>query len=373
MGKSESKPLKEVNKSSVGSKINQDFICPYCNKKFSGNMTYTQLNQHLKRCEKRIQSIKNINSTKKIEFSDDEISYKKTKGKNIKIKRRIRKFSSVILKEISKHNKINHNLILAKSNDDAILRIEKKEDKNLKKIIGTFDERYNQMLEYFILKKNQFKTSLLIKGENILQLLNKLKENNLYENIILILQLKEEEKKYTLIEFALQYFDFMIKHKNIEIINGKTISFSFCQKKINFEIFGYILAILLIYSEYKINYKLPHLICKLLLNEKIDLNDIQYENKPLYNYLFKLKNENDFSELNIYFNYEGNDLILNGTKIKVNEDNCETYIDKIIEHEINKFKKEIDIMKSSVFNYVPKNYIMNFIGDELYRIFNRIY
>ena len=117
---------------------------------------------------------------------------------------------------------------------------------------------------------------------------------------------------------------------------------------------------------------MPHLICKLILNEKLDLNDIQYENKALYDYLFKLKNGNDFSELNIYFNYEGNDLILNGNKIKVNEYNCEIYIDRMIEYEINKYKKEIDIMKGSLFNYVPNNFLMNFKGEELYRIFNRL-
>ena len=372
MGKSESKPKKEINKLSVKSKLNQEFICPYCNKKFTGNMTYIQLYQHLKRCEKRNQSYNNINSEAKIGFSCDEYIYNNPKNNNNKIKRRIRKYSSLILKEISKNNRINYNLNFAKSNDDVILENEKKNEKNDKKIIGTFDERYNHMLEYFALKKSQFKANLVIKGENILQLLKELKENNLYENIILILQLKEEEKQYTLIEFVFQYFDYMIKNKNIKIINGKTISFSFCQKKIDFEIFGYILAILLIYSEYKINYKLPHLICKLLLNEKLDLNDIQYENKSLYDYLFKLKNGNDFSELNIYFNYEEKDLISNGSKIKVNEYNCEIYIDKMIEYEINKFKKEIDIMRSALFNYVPKNYLINFRGDELYRIFNRI-
>ena len=73
MGKSESKPKKEVNKLSVGSKINQVFDCPYCNKKFAENMTYDQLNQHLKNCGlKQIQSFQNINSTEKIGFSCDE-------------------------------------------------------------------------------------------------------------------------------------------------------------------------------------------------------------------------------------------------------------------------------------------------------------
>ena len=33
----------------------------------------------------------------------------------------------------------------------------KKDERKAPKIIGTFDERYNQMLDYFALKKNQFK------------------------------------------------------------------------------------------------------------------------------------------------------------------------------------------------------------------------
>ena len=155
MGKSESKPKKETNNLSVKSKINQEIICPYCDKKFQGNMTYTQLNQHLKRCEKYNKSYKNINSKEKIGFSCDEYIYNNAKNNNNKIKNKIRKFSSLILKEIKKNNEINHNLNFTKSNDDAILQIEKKEEKKEKKIIGTFDERYNKMLEYFALKKNQ--------------------------------------------------------------------------------------------------------------------------------------------------------------------------------------------------------------------------
>ena len=192
---------------------------------------------------KQIQSFQNINSTEKIEFSCDENLYINNKDNNNKIKRRTRKYSSLILKEISKNNKINCNLILAKSNDDIIFKSERKEEKNKKKIIGTFDERYNQMLEYFTSKKKQFKASLQIKGENMLQILNELKNNNIYQNIIAIIQKKEEQKKYTIIELVYQYFDYKIKHKRIEIINGKTISFSFRHKKIDFEIFGYILVI----------------------------------------------------------------------------------------------------------------------------------
>ena len=36
-----------------------------------------------------------------------------------------------------------------------------------------------------------------------------------------------------------------------------------------------------------------------------------------------------------------------------------------------KYKKEITLMQDSVFQFVPKNYIINFTGEELYRIMNK--
>jgi hypothetical protein len=144
------------------------------------------------------------------------------------------------------------------------------------------------------------------------------------------------------------------------------------KSKLDFELLGYILAILIIYDDCKIKYKLPQLLCKLLIKEKLSLNDMQYENKDLYDNLIKIKNENDLSELDdIYFICEGNDLIIDGNKIKVDENNIEEYIDKMINYEILKYKKEITLMQDSVFQFVPKNYIINFTGEELYRIMNK--
>ena len=227
------------------------------------------------------------------------------------------------------------------------------------------------MNDYFYLKKSQFKTESIIYGESIFQLLNNLINCNPYQKFIFVLKTDEKEEKYDYNEILFQYFDLMIKSKKFEIINGKTIYLPLNQK-MDYELLGYILAILLIYPKYKINYKLPQLISKLLINEKIVLNDIQYENKDLYDYLIKLKNNNDISKLNISFNYEGNDLVKNGKNIQVDEHNLEEYIDKVIEYEINKNIKKLNKIKDSLFCFVPKNYIMNFNREELYQIFNRL-
>ena len=373
MGTSESRNKKLGNQLSISSKIKEEFNCPLCNKKFTENMTFIQLNQHLKRCGNiHNYSSKNARSFRRIDLSFDNDRNKKIQNNNNIIKTPIRRYGSIILEEISKNKKIDFIFSEEKSLEKIIsINDKKKRGYNKVKIIGTFEERINQMSEYLNLKKSQYKAEFIIKGENIFQLLEQLKNISIYQKIVLILKTKENEKKLNLNDLIFQYFDLMIKSKYIEIINGKTIALSF-RNKIDYELLGYILAILLIYPDIKINYKLPKLICKILINEKLSLNDIQYENESFYDYILKLKNKNDFSKLDLYFNYEGYDLVPNGNEIKVDEYNFEEYIDKMIEYETNKYIKKINIIRDSVFRYIPKSYIMNFKGDELYQIFNRL-
>ena len=373
MGTSESRNKKLGNQLSISSKIKEEFNCPLCNKKFTENMTFIQLNQHLKRCGNiQNNSSKNARTFRRLDLSFDNNINKKTQNNNNFIKTPIRRYGSIILEEISKNKKLDFIFSEEKSIEKNISINDKKKIGNNKvKIIGTFEERINQMSEYLNLKKSQYKAEFIIKGENVFQLLEQLKNISFYQKIVLILKTKENEKKLNLNDLIFQYFDLMIKSKYIEIINGKTIALSF-RNKIDYELLGYILAILLIYPDIKINYKLPKLICKILINEKLTLNDIQYENESFYDYILKLKNKNDFSKLDLYFNYEGYDLVPNGNEIKVDEYNFEEYIDKMIEYETNKYIKKINIIRDSVFRYIPKSYIMNFKGDELYQIFNRL-
>ena len=152
MGKSQSKPKKFVNKLSISSKINQEINCPLCNQKFTGNMTYDQLNQHLNRCGKiNFETVKKHYSDRRFDLSFDKRINNKSKNKNI-LQNNRRKLSSLILKEISKNNKVHHSLD-NEQRKRIMLRNEMKEQ-NSEKIIGTFEERYNQMIEYINIKKN---------------------------------------------------------------------------------------------------------------------------------------------------------------------------------------------------------------------------
>ena len=390
MGKSESKHKIE-NKVTISSRIQRDFICPLCNKKFTGNMTYQQLNQHLYRCgninSKDGESmncklrkdfsfnnleIKNLSETNRDKNRFNfRIGIKEQKIENLKLSNGKNKYpnsriinSNYILDE----NPVNLN----ENNNDNNANKNLMEEyfiQNPQPLEGSFEERYNNLKEYFELKKKQMNQSVTINAENLKKLLFKIKDCNLYLKSTFVID--EENNKYSLNDMVIKYFELMIEKKKIGIINGKSIAISL-KSKLDFELLGYILAILIIYDDCKIKYKLPQLLCKLLIKEKLSLNDMQYENKDLYDNLIKIKNENDLSELDdIYFICEGYDLIIDGSKIKVDENNIEEYIDKMINYEILKYKKEITLMQDSVFQFVPKNYIINFTGEELYRIMNK--
>ena len=104
MGTSDSRTKKHEKKLTISSKIAQEFNCPLCNKKFTGKTTFIQLNKHLKKCDK---AQKNLKSTKRIGLSFDD----NTNQISNEIKgsiRKYRKYSSVILKEISKNMKIDN-------------------------------------------------------------------------------------------------------------------------------------------------------------------------------------------------------------------------------------------------------------------------
>jgi hypothetical protein len=164
----------------------------------------------------------------------------------------------------------------------------------------------------------------------------------------------------------------MVKFHIYEIIYEENIlSFSFRNKNVDFEMIGIILTILFIYPEINIKYKFPMLLFKMILNEKLSLDDIKYENKKLYNKLFELINFRNVSELNLYYTYNGNELILGGSNIKIDSNNLYDYIEKVVNFEMNKYKKKINIIKTIIFQFIPKKIILSFNAEQLDKIINK--
>ena len=135
---------------------------------------------------------------------------------------------------------------------------------------------------------------------------------------------------------------------------------------------GVILAVLIIYPQIKIKYKFPLLIFKMIINERLYLDDIKYENKKLYNELYQLTKCEDFSKLNLFYKYEGNDLILGGEHIQVNEVNRYDYIEKVVNYEMKKYKNNLNAIKNIIYQFVPKKYIFSFNAEQFEQIINKI-
>ena len=135
---------------------------------------------------------------------------------------------------------------------------------------------------------------------------------------------------------------------------------------------GVILAVLIIYPQIKIKYKFPSILFKMIINEKLYLDGIKYENKKLYNELYQLIKCEDFSKLNLFYKYEGNELILGGGNIQINEVNVYDYIEKVVNYEMNKYKKELNVIKNIIYQFVPKKYIFSFNAEQLEQIINKV-
>ena len=125
-------------------------------------------------------------------------------------------------------------------------------------------------------------------------------------------------------------------------------------------------------------------IYQLILGEKIQLNDLVFIDKPLYNslkHLITMKNEceENIALCEIYFtyDYEGNDgthyqqdLIENGSDILVTKDNLDLYIDKRIEYYTKSQISGIKQIISGINTIFPVEYLKIFTSDQLGLLIN---
>ena len=394
MGKAESKEAKNL-KASLNCNVKDQIECPLCNTVLKGKITYNELNLHLRQCNNLQHSKIKSENLKDIEFEGK--SHKNLGLNNYK--------NMLDKKYLNDHrkNSLDNNLnssaprgqhkksINSSGEQGTINEFQLVIDYNNTKNHDLYEEKiknegnkaelydkYSEMRKFLISKKNLMNFDINIECKNNKELFSAIKNCNIYYNTKFIL-LKSISKKtgnikkpkvYNLNLAINKYIDIMIKN-NIFYIKENTFYFPFNSSLVDFEMLGIILSALFIYPEIKLRYFFPLILCKILVNQRLDLKDIKNANDELYNNLFNLTKDKNIKEKGLVYFYEGNELLIDGKNIKVNEKNVYDYIEKLINCDIRKYKDKIIIIKKNLFNLIPKKYIFVFNGEELYRIVNR--
>jgi hypothetical protein len=389
MGKVESKSEIKNNKG-INSKIQTDIICPLCNRVIKGNTTFNQLNTHLKSCEfhskgnhsERIE-IPNVIQNKiksNIDLPNPQIDEMLDKNyvEGIKIQR---KNSALINSEPHRTRKNSLNSSDKSNGNDFQLVIDYNNTKNPdlyeEKLINEGKkeqviDKYTQLRIFLMNKKNLMNFDLNVECKNYKEIFYAIKNCNIYYNTKFIFSPASKKPKILTLNIVLdKYFELMAKNHNFTVYNDN-VFFSFGSSKVDYEMLGIILSILFIYPEIKLKYKLPLILFKLLVNQRLELNDIKFTETNLYNNLYILSKDKNINSKGLVYVYEGNELLIDGKNIKVNNKNISDYIEKLVNYHFRRYKNNINVIKSNLFQFIPKKYIFYFSGEELYRIINRI-
>ena len=396
MGVNESKEEKNL-RACLNRNVKAQIKCPICNKILDGKITYYQLNMHLRQCgnipKARLESqnhterIGGRKSNKDLELNYEDMldkRYLSENKKNSKNNSLINDEINNIPKKMSMNSSgeqgtINDfQLVIDYNNTKNHDLYEEKLKNEGNKAQSQLYDKYSQMRKFLINKKNLMNFDINIECKNNKELFNALKNCNIYYNTKFILLINSnsnspisKKPKILNLEYALnKYLDFMLKKHIFTIINN-TLYFSFINKKVDYEMIGIILSVLFIYPEIKLKYKLPLILCKLIVNQRLELNDIKYTNNEIYNSLYTLSKDKNIKSKGLVYLYEGNELLIDGKNIKVTNQNVFDYIEKIINYQFRKYKNEINIIKSNLFQFMPKKYIFYYNGEEIYCIINR--
>ena len=165
------------------------------------------------------------------------------------------------------------------------------------------------------------------------------------------------------------------KDYSIKVYNDKNYS----KNKLKiFEFIGKIFVLALL-NDLTINSCFNIYIYKIILDEPVELEELFFIDSEIYHSIQKLKNLQDFSNLELYFaENEKNEigdvnvlnLILDGANVPVNKENMEYYFQKKIEYIMNKDRDYINLIKKSLFSYIPESLIKIFSANELELMLN---
>ena len=391
MGSNESKEEKNI-RALLNCNVKAQIKCPICNQILGRKITYNQLNMHLRQCGNIINSKLNkenqtervmrnkIHKNLNIDYEDMVDKKYLNANKNNLIKSQIRIKSKKSRSFSDDQGTINDFQLVIDYNNTKNHDLYEEKLKNEGKKAALYD-KYSQLRKFLINKKNLMNFDVNIECNSNKELFNAIKNCNIYNNTKFILSKgshpdsnqtgKIKKPKILSLNLAInKYIDIMIKN-NVFYVIDNTFFFQFNTEKVDYEMIGIILSILFIYPEIKLRYYVPLFLCKILVNQSLELSDIRNINNKLYKELSDLSKDKNINEKGLVYFYEGNELLIDGKNIKVDNHNVYDYIEKIINYENGKNKEKSKIIKSNLFNLIPKKYIFSFNGEELYRIVNR--
>jgi hypothetical protein len=299
MGKVESKERKNL-KASLNCNVKDQIQCPICNKILNGRITYNQLNIHLKICDNNIHSKLNKNikesSHKNLGAKNYEDMLDQKYINEIKVDLKMNNLNNSEPRRKHKKSSFNSSGDMGTINDFQLVidynntknhDLYEEKLKNEGKKVELYD-KYSELRKFLIDKKNLMNFDIDIECKNYKELFNALKNCNIYYNTKFILSKipkdgKIKERKILTLNLAVnKYIDIMIKN-NIFYIKDNTLFFRFNSNQVDYEMVGILLSILFIYPEIKLRYFIPLILFKLLVNQRLDLNDIKNINNELYN------------------------------------------------------------------------------------------
>ena len=218
--------------------------------------------------------------------------------------------------------------------------------------------------------------------------IEELSKVNLYREIKVKFKGEEEGDAGGMMrEWLTSLFKELPKPENKLFVKADTADFSlkifseknFDKKKLKiFDFIGKIFVIALL-NELTLNSCFNIYIYKIILDEPVQNEDLVFIDSGIYHSIEKLKNIEDFSNLELYFaenekdengNVNSVNLVLDGANIAVTTKNVSYYLQKKVEYIMNKDRPYINHIKKSLFSFIPEQLIKIFSSNELELILN---
>jgi hypothetical protein len=350
MGQISLKKLQKKRKDILEGSIEENIICPFCSTIINSTSNYDQLNNHLQECGNKY-----YDSNYKI---NHEI-YSVKEDQNL---------NKLILNEINIYkNNIRKN---DKENMDFNIKIDELH-KEIRKYKISWEEGAEQIN---INRINIIKESIeQINNINIFKewKINFIGETNydaggiMREWFTTLFKALEDEQLQLFIKSDTDIFSYTIN----PLLKRNNNNFKY------FNLIGKLIAKALI-DNITVNICFNKLIYKMILQEKIEINELVFINKPLYNSLENMTNmecSNLGLSYNIEFkdyknNYHSFDIIKNGINIPVRD--MKDFINKRIDFMTSLYEPFIKRIRDTLFGIIPKEVIQSFTSEQLELLIN---